>query len=70
MGTQTIYNDTIITGNLNAQGSIYGNRIIVSDPSLESSSVGLSAIDNIVRLSQATYDALATKRPSTLYIIV
>lgn len=43
---------------------------VKSDVSLETPSTNLSAIDNIIVLTQANYDALSVKRPTTYYIIV
>lgn len=43
---------------------------IQSRSTLETPTTGLSTINNIVSLSQATYDALTVKLSATLYIIV
>jgi len=41
-----------------------------STSTLETPTTGISAVNNIVTLSQATYDALTIKLPTTLYVIV
>jgi hypothetical protein len=43
---------------------------VQSRPALETSTSGISGINNIVYLSQATYDALSSKLSTTLYLIV
>jgi hypothetical protein len=43
---------------------------VKSTSTLETPTTGISAINNIVALSQATYNALTVKLPTTLYIIV
>lgn len=43
---------------------------ISSNSTLETPTTGISAIGNIVFLTQATYDALTVKLPTTMYVIV
>jgi hypothetical protein len=43
---------------------------VQSQPTLETSTMGLSTVKNMVALKQATYNALTIKRPDTYYIIV
>jgi len=50
-------------------GSLTG-AFVRSTSTLETPTTGISAINNIVTLSQATYDALTVKLPTTLYVIV
>ncbi len=46
------------------------NDLVRSNETFETPTTGISAIQNIVSLSQATYDALDIKLPTTLYVIV
>ncbi len=46
------------------------NDLVRSNETFETPTTGISAIQNIVSLSQATYDTLNVKLPTTLYIIV
>jgi hypothetical protein len=46
------------------------SKLVRSDSTLETPTTGLSTIQNIVSLSQSTYNALTIKSPTTLYIIV
>jgi hypothetical protein len=46
------------------------SKLVRSDSTLETPTTGLSSVQNIVSLSQSTYDALTIKSPTTLYIIV
>lgn len=57
---QSTYNTFSTTSAFNVQ----------SRSTLETPTTGLSTINNIVSLSQATYDALTVKLPTTLYLIV
>jgi hypothetical protein len=57
---QSTYNTFTTTSAFNVQ----------SRSTLETPTTGLSTINNIVSLSQATYDALTVKLPTTLYLIV
>lgn len=41
-----------------------------STSTLETPTTGISAVNNIITLSQATYNALTVKLPTTLYVIV
>lgn len=43
---------------------------VQSTSTLETPTTGISAVNNIVALSQATYDTLTVKLPTTLYVIV
>ncbi len=43
---------------------------IQSRTTIESPTTGISSINNIVTLSQATYNALTVKAPTTLYVII
>jgi len=78
IGTDSIDNALTVVGNISATSTIYTNDIlfpgdqpiIKSNTAVESSSVGLSAIDNIIVLTEAAYNALSVKRPTTYYIIV
>lgn len=44
--------------------------LVESTSTLETPTTGISAINNIVTLSQSTYNALTVKLPTTLYVIV
>lgn len=52
--------------NVQSNSSFY----IQSRSTLETPTTGISAINNIVVLSQSTYDTLTVKLPNTYYIIV
>jgi hypothetical protein len=45
-------------------------NLVRSTSTLETPTTGISAINNVVALTQATYDALTVKLPTTLYVIV
>jgi hypothetical protein len=68
--------DTTFTGIINTLGSILSSGtdltdiFIQSSSTLETPTTGISAVNNIVALSQVTYDALTIKLPTTLYVIV
>jgi len=47
-----------------------GNDLVRSNSTFETPTTGISAVQNIVSLSQVTYDALTVKLPTTLYVIV
>lgn len=47
-----------------------GAPVVVSSQTFETPTTGVSAIQNVIAVSQATYDALTVKRPTTLYVIV
>jgi len=47
-----------------------GAPVVVSSQTFETPTTGVSAIQNVIALSQATYNALTVKRPNTLYVIV
>lgn len=56
-----------------------GNQISFSDGSIQTSAgvtsnisgiIGASGVNNLIQISQANYDALATKDPNTIYFIV
>jgi hypothetical protein len=49
---------------------VSANDLVRSNQTLETPTTGLSTINNIISLSQATYDALTIKLPTTLYVIV
>jgi hypothetical protein len=72
IGTTTPNQRLTVAGNISATNTIFasGGQVIVSSPSVETSTTGLSTVSNIVALSQTTYDALAVKRPDTYYIII
>jgi hypothetical protein len=61
-----------ISGNISSTQTVFasGGQVIVSSPSVETLTSGLSTVANIVALSQTTYDSLTIKRPDTYYIIV
>ena len=44
----------------------YRHQFVLTDTSVVS---GSSAISNLIALTQAQYDAIASKDPSTLYVI-
>ena len=46
------------------------NDLVRSNSTFETPTTGISAVQNIVSLSQVTYDALTVKLPTTLYVIV
>jgi hypothetical protein len=72
IGTSTPNERLTVSGNISATNTIFasGGKVVVSSPNAETSTVGLSAISNIIALSQTTYNALAVKRPDTYYIII
>jgi len=72
VGNTTAPNSLTVTGRLLATGQVFssGAPVVVSTSTLETPTTGISAINNIVALSQATYNALTVKLPTTLYIIV
>jgi hypothetical protein len=72
IGTDSIANALTVVGNVSATGTVFssGAPVVVSTSTFETPTTGISAISNIVSLSQATYDALTVKLPTTLYIIV
>lgn len=45
-------------------------NLVSSTSTLETPTTGISAINNVVALTQATYDALTVKLPTTLYVII
>jgi len=53
-----------------AYQAISANDLIRSNSTFETPTTGISAINNIVYLSQETYNSLAVILPSTLYVIV
>jgi hypothetical protein len=70
IGTDSLDNALTVVGNISASGDIYSPNLVKSNSTLETPTTGISAIQNIVSLSQATYDALDIKLPTTLYVIV
>jgi hypothetical protein len=61
-----------VVGNISATGTVFssGAPVVVSTSTFETPTTGISAISNIVALSQANYNALTVKLPTTLYVIV
>jgi hypothetical protein len=72
IGTDSIANALTVVGNVSATGTVFssGAPVVVSSSRFETPTTNISSINNIVALSQATYDALTVKLPSTLYVIV
>lgn len=72
IGTDSIANALTVVGEVSATNTVYssGAPVIVSSPRFETSTAGISSISNIIALSQATYNALTVKLPTTLYVIV
>jgi len=66
--------NSLSAGNSNQWSTAYqqtsANDLVRSNQTFETPTTGISAIQNIVSLSQATYDALTVKQPTTLYVIV
>lgn len=66
-------NTAVITNSANWNTSfsrVSANDVVYSNPVRETSSTGMSAVGNIVAMTQTGYDTLAVKLSSTLYIIV
>jgi hypothetical protein len=61
---------TGLTGPANTDFNDLSSTIVFSNPNLENPTTNLSAVDNLVILTQTTYDALSIKNPSTIYFIV
>jgi hypothetical protein len=61
-----------VTSNISATQTVFssGAPVVVSSSTFETPTTGISAISNIVALSQASYNALTVKLPTTLYVIV
>lgn len=62
-----------LTSNWESTYTTYNNNsgyYVSSNSTLETPTTGLSTVNNIVSLSQATYDALTVKLPTTMYVIV
>jgi hypothetical protein len=72
IGTDSIANALTVAGVISATNQVFssGAPVVVSTPSFETPTTSISSINNIVALSQATYNALTVKLPTTLYIIV
>jgi hypothetical protein len=72
IGTDSIANALTVVGEISATSTVFssGAPVVVSTSTFETPTTGISAINNIVALSQATYNALTVKRPNTLYVIV
>jgi len=47
-----------------------GAPVVVSSQTFETPTTGISAVQNVIAISQTTYNALTIKRPNTLYVIV
>jgi hypothetical protein len=61
-----------VAGNISATNNVFtsAGRVIVSSSTLETPTTGISAVNNIIALSESTYNALTVKLPNTYYIIV
>jgi len=61
-----------VSGDISSTGRVFtsGGPVVVSSSTLETPTTGISAISNIVALTQLTYNSLTIKNPSTLYLIV
>jgi hypothetical protein len=72
IGTDSIANALTVIGNVSATGTVFssGAPVVVSTSTFETPTTGISAISNIVALSQASYNALTVKLPTTLYVII
>lgn len=72
IGTDSIANALTVVGQISATSTVFssGAPVVVSTSTFETPTTGISAVNNIIALSQATYDALTVKRPNTFYIIV
>jgi hypothetical protein len=53
-----------------AYQAISANDLVRSNATFETPTTGISAINNLVTLTQETYDALTIKLPTTLYVII
>lgn len=69
--TQSIF---ALSGNSNSWNTAFqrtsANDIVRSNSTFETPTTGISAINNIVALSQTAYNALTIKLPATLYVII
>lgn len=66
-------NTAVITSSANWNTSyalVSANDLVYGNPARETSSTGMSAIKNMVAMTQTDYDTLTVKLSSTLYIIV
>jgi hypothetical protein len=72
IGTNSIANALTVVGDISATRTVFssGAPVVVSSSSFETPTTNISSISNIVALSQATYNALTVKLPTTLYVIV
>lgn len=72
IGTDSIDNALTVVGDISATGTISssGAPVVVSAPQFETPSTNISAINNIVALTQTAYNNLTIKLPTTLYVIV
>lgn len=69
--TQTIFTLNGNSGNWStAFQRTSANDLVRSNSTFETPTTGMSAINNVIALSQATYNALTVKQPATLYVIV
>jgi len=65
-GATTFSSDVSATGMVHSSGA----PVVMSSPRFETQTTNISSVVNIVTLSQATYNALTVKQPTTLYVIV
>lgn len=72
IGTDSNQNALTVVGQISATSTIFssGAPVVVSTSTFETPTTGISAVNNIIAMSQATYEALTIKRPNTFYIIV
>jgi hypothetical protein len=72
IGTDSIANALTVVGRVSATDTVFssGAPVVVSSPRFETTTTNISSISNIVTLSQATYNALTVKQPTTLYVII
>jgi hypothetical protein len=61
-----------VAGSISSTGSIFTSAgpVVASTSTLETPTTGISAVSNIVAVTQATYNALTVKLPTTVYLIV
>ena len=72
IGTDSVANALTVVGSVSATGTVFssGAPVVVSSSQFETTTTNISSISNIVTLSQATYNALTVKQPTTLYVII
>jgi hypothetical protein len=72
IGTDSVANALTVVGRVSATDTVFssGAPVVVSSPRFETTTTNISSISNIVTLSQATYNALTIKQPTTLYVII